>query len=202
MALTISLHQQGLHHASKAAMAAANPSQNFLSRTHFGDGQASIPPFLVAKTKDEEPVTPPLHVFESLVEPKDANRVPTVGECATHLELLQVFHTLRVKVLQSRELDQTFGIRPSPVTVWRRTGHRKRERVQLKDATFASRRVEKWPLFLSLAVVRFQIWIAKADSALPSAPRESEGAGLNNGDAAVSSLLQVLPPLGTAYIGP
>jgi len=51
------------------------------------------------------------------------------------------------------------------------------------DPTFASRRKEKWPLFIDLAVIRFNSWFRLADSTLADSTKES-------------ALDSVLPPLG------
>ncbi|KAI1424341.1 hypothetical protein F5Y12DRAFT_785476 [Xylaria sp. FL1777] len=43
---------------------------------------------------------------------KESRKLPSVAECATHLELLQAFRHLRIEVQSSRRLDEVFGIKP------------------------------------------------------------------------------------------
>ena len=199
MALIMGHHQNELHDARKDAISAAqHPSWRSIA---LSDGPPRT--FREAKQKKEEPVIPAPHIFQSLLEPSDskgnANTVPTVGECAAHLELLEAFHTLKAKVLGSEELDSILGIVPHPKTVYRTTltygpyyrSRREVKAVRIKDATFAGRRKEKWPFFVQLAVVRFRIWLEKADLALKEPSPESSL------DAATRVLSSVLPPLGT-----
>ncbi|RDH16627.1 hypothetical protein M747DRAFT_286519 [Aspergillus niger ATCC 13496] len=59
---------------------------------------------------------PPPDLFKTLsFELNDAsptqgskNDIPTIGECAVHLELLEVFRNLRIQVIQSKELDHVW----------------------------------------------------------------------------------------------
>ncbi|RAK98957.1 uncharacterized protein BO80DRAFT_386665 [Aspergillus ibericus CBS 121593] len=78
--------------------------------------------------------------------------LPTAGECAVHLELLEVFHALRTRIIQSKELDRVFGLHSSRL----RNPRRSRE----------SQGTEKWHRFVSLAVERFQHWIRAAEKLL------------------------------------
>ena len=192
MALMLGLHQNALHDARKESWPSIAASAARQTRT-----------FRQAPTKEQEPVIPAPHIFQSLLEPstgnsnEDANNVPTIAECAAHLELLEVFHRLKAKVLGSSELDSVLGIIPRPKTVYRTTytgyyrSGRKVKAVKIKDTTFAARRAEKWPFFLQLAVVRFRIWLVKADLALQEALPGSSV------DAATRGPSAVLPPLGT-----
>lgn len=96
---------------------------------------------------------------------------PTVAECAVHLELLQVFYTLRSNIIFSRALDKTFGTEAKPRTVYRKTW-KSRERkyvhepVKLGDTTWDSRRQEKWTTFLDYAAARFVTWARKTNEFL------------------------------------
>ncbi|KAI9768917.1 MAG: hypothetical protein M1840_004513 [Geoglossum simile] len=185
MALTVTHDQEALHSASIQAMNIMRGKRSWYSTPSW-----QAPAFKTAYSKAQEPTIPALSVFQPLgdVQAKssaEGERLPSVAECAVHLELLQAIHQLRVDVLRSTELDSTFGIIPNPGTVTRGWGRRRRQ-IKVKDATFAIRRKEKWPLFLDLAVVRFQTWIQKVDSLL--------GAAQSDGTTAEAEA-DLLPPL-------
>ena len=126
----------------------------------------------------------------------EADTVPTVAECAAHLELLEAFHALKARILGSQELDSVLGIVPRPRTVYRTThggpyrSKREVKAVKIEDTTFAARRREKWPFFLRLAVVRFRAWLPTIDLALKEAPPDSSA------DTITEILSAVMPPLG------
>ena len=140
------------------------------------DDEEAIHTFREAPTKDQEPVIPAPQIFQSLLEPstgkshRKANSVPTVAECAAHLELLETFYALKVKVLASRELDSVLGIKPHR-EIYQSTRRVNKSRMhrgvyygdfrnvktdKIRYRTSAVRRREKWPFFLGLAVVRFK----------------------------------------------
>ncbi|ORY16588.1 hypothetical protein BCR34DRAFT_584252 [Clohesyomyces aquaticus] len=89
--------------------------------------------------------------------------LPTVAECAIHLELLQTFQHLRLSIISSEKLDTLLGIELNRRTVFRKVskGYQRyeHEEVQLRDMTFDERRQTKWSLFLSLAATRFLVWV-------------------------------------------
>ncbi|QKX53956.1 uncharacterized protein TRUGW13939_01036 [Talaromyces rugulosus] len=97
--------------------------------------------------------------------------IPTVAHCATHLELLEVFFALRNKIINSEQLDNTFGVKVVAKIVYRRKydsttkGYVSR-RTTLRDDSIKFRRREKWSYYLSIAVERFKFWIEKADKAM------------------------------------
>ena len=195
MALIMGLHQNALHDARFETWPSTSATYGGRTRT-----------FREAPTKEQEPVIPAPHVFQSLLDRStnksngEADTVPTVAECAAHLELLEAFHALKAKILGSQELDSVLGIIPRPKTVYRTTyggpyrSKRTVKAVKIKDATFAARRREKWPFFLRLAVVRFRAWLQKADLALKEAPPDS------GADATNKILSAVLPSLGTFFL--
>ncbi|KAK5988536.1 Glycine-rich domain-containing 1-like protein [Cladobotryum mycophilum] len=74
--------------------------------------------------------------------------LPSIAECATHLELLEVFYRIRQQVLASEAIDKSMGIKPIRRT---KTG-RKGDTKTLKDDTLWERRQPKWPVFLEFAV--------------------------------------------------
>jgi hypothetical protein len=120
----------------------------------------------VATLPEENPKipNPVLCDFASQDTTAPEARLPTVAECAAHLELLEAFYHLRQQVLASTALETVLGIKPEPRTVFRnkyqgyRRGYRQ-EAVKLRDESFEARRAGKWPFFLSLAAARFLCWI-------------------------------------------
>ena len=113
------------------------------------------------------PLFPSDDIFASLSNPEsDVLGFPSIAECAVHLELLEAYHILREKVLKSNALDITFGTRPEKKygTRWKYRGtKRKLDRYLLSppsqhDPSWQLRRQAKWPRFLTLAVIRFELW--------------------------------------------
>ncbi|GAB1206069.1 hypothetical protein APSETT445_004750 [Aspergillus pseudonomiae] len=109
MALHVSLNLASLHRASGAEINNAK-----LTYTIYG--------YQKALDKSEEPIIPDPQLFQpsSCLTSTNQHDLPTISECAVHLELLEVFHALRDKVLQSTDLDKTFGIKPNKRTVYRK----------------------------------------------------------------------------------
>ncbi|KAK3306020.1 uncharacterized protein B0T15DRAFT_534087 [Chaetomium strumarium] len=132
-----------------------------------------------AETKDEELVVPAPHLFTSLSSSSvsgspDAVVLPSVAQCAVHLELLEVFFKLRSDILHSTALETTFGIKQSHRTVYQRVyGKPIRQPVKLKDPMWDEKRRKKWPYFLTLAVARFEIWAEKAAATLVGEKEEA-----------------------------
>ncbi|KAK3906170.1 hypothetical protein C8A05DRAFT_40978 [Staphylotrichum tortipilum] len=122
-----------------------------------------------AATAEAQDKVPDPTLFASLTQPtRGDSDLPTVGECAVHLELLEVFHKLRINVIRSSALDTTFGVRIEKRAVFQRGwDDAKRDYVMkpghLKDETWGSRRRQKWSYFLEIAVGRFRVWIGKMD---------------------------------------
>ncbi|KAL4971920.1 hypothetical protein BDW66DRAFT_155205 [Aspergillus desertorum] len=92
---------------------------------------------------------------------RDADALPSVGECAIHLEMLEAFHTLRHKVIQSPQLDVAFNIFPRPTTKYRT--------VPIRDSRFTDRRRQKWTYFLHIAATRFHGWVEMVEKHLRDA---------------------------------
>ncbi|KAL2130157.1 hypothetical protein VTI74DRAFT_6812 [Chaetomium olivicolor] len=150
---------------------------------------------------DDEPKIPSPHIFESLMSPpaksegerEDDNArsivIPSIAECAVHLELLEVFFRLRAEILKSKALDKVFGVEMDhPIVYQRQYGMRQRQPVKLKDPNWSEKRRKKWSYFLTLAVARFEIWAKKA----------AKSAFGGNGPHAELELIDLppLPPLG------
>lgn len=153
-----------------------------------------------AKSDAEEPKIPSPKLFSGLGKPADAlsavdagvtdaRRLPSVAECAVHLELLETFLALRVKIVSSDDLDNTFGVKAANKIIYRKqydSRQRKyvRKPYKLKDKTWEDRRRQKWPYFLGIAAGRFQSWMVKMDAAMAA------------GRAGKQKSLLALPPLG------
>ncbi|KAK3395023.1 hypothetical protein B0H63DRAFT_518092 [Podospora didyma] len=98
--------------------------------------------------------------------------LPTVGECAVHLELLESFFALRRKVLASAPLDEVFEVPKTNRTVFRVNKSKNilgrfeftQKPYKLKDTNWPAERKKKWPLFIGMAVQRFKAWIETADA--------------------------------------
>lgn len=88
--------------------------------------------------------------------------LPSVAECAVHLELLQTFYYLRRNVSDSTELDVRWDID---------TRHARAE-TSHRDSTLAIKRRDKWPFFMKLAAVRFLNWLKRTDEYLSTTPEE------------------------------
>jgi hypothetical protein len=82
--------------------------------------------------------------------------LPSISDCATHLELLETFFVLRQKVLRTADLDAAFGIEEKHEVKTGRRGETKK----MKDATLWNRRQAKWTKFVELATIRFLVWRA------------------------------------------
>ncbi len=174
MSLSIDYNQNFLHQCSKQA---------FNYQLHYGHPQAT---FTKATSSSNNPKIPDPSLFEFSIDYKgvreESRRLPSIAECAAHLELLQAFRHIRNEVHSSRRLDEVFGIKPQTRTVFRKrkvyerySGIWVREPVKLRDETFDERREEKWPLFLRLAASRFLSWIAaiEEESSRPNGPAQS-----------------------------
>ncbi|TRX99042.1 hypothetical protein FHL15_000384 [Xylaria flabelliformis] len=163
MALAIDFNQNILHNCSKQA---------FTRQIAQGGLQVQL---TKAASLSDNPKIPDPSLFNFSVDSgcvqEEARRLPSVAECATHLELLQAFRYIRAQILSSKELDDAFGIKPENRTVFRkkRVHHGSssswvREPVKLRDDTFEKRREEKWPLYLRLAASRFFHWITAVEA--------------------------------------
>lgn len=154
-----------------------------------------IPAYGTAATVNDNPKipNPSLFAFESKTPENNNKGLPTVGECAAHLELLHSFHRIYVEVSSSIALDAVLGIKVEPRKVYRTkyVGGRYRrkqvrEKVALKDDTFKERRKTKWNFYLALAAARFLAW-AEAVEKVVDGSMASQATSLH------------LPPLGRLY---
>ncbi|OCK78592.1 hypothetical protein K432DRAFT_435876 [Lepidopterella palustris CBS 459.81] len=171
MVLSSGYGQHWLHQRSKQAIQAQKIES--ASTTPQGATNIHIPAFGTAATSEENPIIPDPSLFDfgSQYSEDCSTKLPTVAECAAHLELLEAFYHIRLKVLSSTALDSVLGIRPEPRTVYRKIylGYGRgysREEVKLRDDTFQERRKEKWSFYLALAAARFLRWTEAVEEQL------------------------------------
>ena len=110
--------------------------------------------------------------------------LPSVAECAVHLEMLEAFVILKQKILTSNGLDRAFGIIPTHTAMATIRGRGVRW-VRKDDPKFAPHRLQKWSAYVRLAAARFLAWWDALDEILFS------------GDRASVMPETALPPLGT-----
>jgi hypothetical protein len=168
MALAVGLDKRAVHQCSQAAI------KSQLSLYAFPRSPWQPPKFRIAASSDEEAVIPPTAIFAGLQDEgrdprenqNDGVQLPSVAECAVHLQLLESFQVLREKVPKSNALDRTFSIRP--ITTRRSVAGygRNRRQVAVADSTFQTRRQKKWHIFVDLAVARFTAWWGEMDNIL------------------------------------
>ena len=200
-------HLQELHRLSKAEVHNLTPVINY----PYINQQGGLKKYKRASSAAEEPQIPEPALFKGLdaappAEPEFA--IPTVAECAVHLELLEVFYQLRSSIVNSTELDTTFGVAIQKRTVWKKQyDYTKRTYVpqehKLNDPTWKARRREKWSYFLTLAVARFRGWMRKLDVALAARKRQEQEREEGGSSKATEKLpetdsleIPYLPPLG------
>lgn len=104
----------------------------------------------------DKPTERPNNIRDATTAQKETfDRLPTVAECATHLELLEVFYATRQNILASKDIDNAMLITPKRET---KTG-KKGDTKTLKDTTLWDRRQEKWNKYVEFACVRFLSWM-------------------------------------------
>ncbi|UNI15709.1 hypothetical protein JDV02_002216 [Purpureocillium takamizusanense] len=179
---------KSLHQASKTCLAHISTQNPILYKETFV--HYASPSSGKEHDAHEAPSVPDDCVFKSLS--LSAASLPTVAQCAVHLELLEVFYALRSQIISSTDLDDTFGLERHNRTVYRRKYDATRRKyvnapVKLRDATWDSRRKEKWTWYLELAAGRFLAWAVSIDRAV--SPSASQRFGT------VDAPLPYLPPL-------
>ena len=98
------------------------------------------------------------HPNTSIVHTRQHN-LPTVAQCAVHLELLEVIFALKHRVLSSNALDRTFALKPDQRSVYASTLRRTDFfRVPRNRAKFAEHWKVKWEFFVQAAAARFEAW--------------------------------------------
>lgn len=127
-----------------------------------------LPRYKTAETPEDEPLIPAPEIFQ---QKKDSSsdsetRLPSISECAIHLELLETFLVLRERIIRSTDIDMSMEIAPRREI---KTGV-KSDTKTLKDNTLGARRREKWPKFVEFAVARFLEWRAQLAQKHPQKP--------------------------------
>ena len=147
---------------------------------------AVAPKFVPARDFTTEPVIPAPSLFQGLsAPPGNVTDLPSVSECAAHLELLEAIHSLRKEVMSTTRLDEAMGLPAASRKVWRRELFRVRwehRPYDILDPEYPEKAEGKWNLFLSVAVFRFEMWAEKSNELM----RESGNTDLPH-----------LPPLGS-----
>ncbi|KAH6651229.1 hypothetical protein F5144DRAFT_558833 [Chaetomium tenue] len=129
-------------------------------------------PYVLAEGKSEQPVIPSPDLFSDFPDSKATGiRLPTISECATHLELLETFYVLRQRILRSQKIDGAMGIVPARET---KTGVN-HDTKTLKDPKLWEKRQEKWPVFVEFAVIRFLIWRGTLQTSQERQPGDTGG---------------------------
>ncbi|KAL4994943.1 hypothetical protein BDV10DRAFT_203459 [Aspergillus recurvatus] len=164
MALISPSNLLSLHYASGAQTAALDASPS--GRCRYGDGETGEQPF---------DIPDPALFSDNKTVDRGPESLPTISECAIHLEMLEAFHTLRYEVIQSPQLDVAFDISPNPTTKYRvkrgtvRSQNYQLETVSIRDLHFTDRRKQKWTYFLHIATTRFHEWIRLVENHLVKA---------------------------------
>ncbi|EXK30190.1 hypothetical protein FOXG_11458 [Fusarium oxysporum f. sp. lycopersici 4287] len=141
---------------------ASSDFNNNISKTYYPS----------ATDLDENPVIPSPDIFSELDDSHKDN-LPTPVQCAVHLELLEAFHALRIKILDSKKLDKAFNLGGPTKKIYRRKyikGLKKHvnEEVTLRNPSWEAKRDKKWTWYLGEAAQRFLVWAAKFNAWLTS----------------------------------
>lgn len=151
-----------------------------------------------ASTIDENPVIPSPDIFNQLNDSHE-DSLPTPAQCAVHLELLEVFHALRIKILDSKELDEIFELGDPTKVVYRTKfveGLNKKvnQEITLRNIVWEQNRDNKWTFYLGKAVPRFLVWADVYNASLASQLSKD---GVDDGRSEIP-LTEVswLPPVG------
>ncbi|KAJ4011310.1 hypothetical protein NW752_007153 [Fusarium irregulare] len=126
--------------------------------------------YMSAPTVDQNPIIPNPSTFDDL-DDLHRNDLPTPAQCAVHLELLEVFHALRIRVLDSKSLDKAFGLGTATKKVYRRRYVKAlkkwvNEGITLRDLEWEKNQDKKWTFYLGEAVQRFRVWAEEYDASL------------------------------------
>ncbi|KAM0249759.1 hypothetical protein ACHAP5_002628 [Fusarium lateritium] len=125
-----------------------------------------------APTLDENPVIPSPDIF-NLLEDSHKDNLPTAAQCAVHLELLEVFHALRIRIIDSEVLDEIFELGGATKKVYRPKfvqglGKTVNQEVTLRNTVWEENRDKKWTFYLGKAAPRFLVWADEYNASLSS----------------------------------
>ncbi|RSL54742.1 hypothetical protein CEP53_007344 [Fusarium sp. AF-6] len=143
-----------------------------------------------ASTPIANPIIPNPAYFNDLVDGlKD--QLPTAVQCAVHLELLEAFHAVKIRIIECEALDGIFGIKAPTKTIYRRKYMKTldkhvNQKVTVKVEGWEARREKKWPRYLDFAADRFVDWAKVIDK---------EMAATESDDDKLEIRLPWLPPL-------
>lgn len=141
-------------------------------------------PTAAADRPDDEPVVPSPRVFrpstKRFVHEEWEARLPTVVQCAVHLELLECFWALkhRVTVEYAEGFDVIFGYQGRGARAWREGkggwGRDAKEQLRNEVEWVESERERVWRAFVEVAVQRFHAWWTRVDAVLCAQPRAGQ----------------------------
>ncbi|RGP67240.1 hypothetical protein FSPOR_6129 [Fusarium sporotrichioides] len=149
-----------------------------------------------APTIDKNPSIPSPSTFDHLDNLHQHN-LPTPSQCAVHLELLEVFHALRIRVLDSEALDRAFNLGGPTKKVYRRKFVKGLEKwvnqeVTVRDLKWETSQDEKWKFYLGEAVRRFIVWANDYNASLATG---GDKHGIDDGNGGIlMTEFSSLPP--------
>ncbi|KAF4341101.1 hypothetical protein FBEOM_4971 [Fusarium beomiforme] len=154
-----------------------------------------------AATLDENPIIPSPDTFSQLNDCHEDN-LPTPVQCAVHLELLEVFHALRIRILDSKALDKAFNLGEPTKKIYRRKyieALKKyvNQEVTLRNESWEAKRDKKWTWYLGEAAQRFSVWAGEFNTWLTSRAKDSTNDGKSGISMTDSSWL---PPVDVLMI--
>jgi hypothetical protein len=117
--------------------------------------------------------------------------------------LLEVFHALRIRVLDSKALDTAFKLGGATKKVYRRKfvkGLEKwvNEEITLRNLKWERNQDNKWTFYLGEAVQRFRVWANDYNASL-AAERAKHNTDDGDGEILMTETSS-LPPVGTCII--
>lgn len=112
-----------------------------------------------------------------------SNMLPSIAQCAIHLELLERFKLLQETVIKSNQLDVLFDTLPRKKYtisyIYNSRGRKVLGRkilrpIKAHDSTFQERRKEKWTRFVDEAYSRFSTWVVSINDNLKISGKDGD----------------------------